>query len=160
MHGFDDQGSQFDHDGNLCNWWTAEDAFKYGVQVDRIVGQFNKYKVLGLNVNGKLTSGENIADLGGILASFYALNKYLEGSDIIDMSGLTARQLFFVSFAQLWRRKIRDEAAIRLLKIDPHSPNKFRVNGALTNLPEFYKQFGVVKGDKLFLSKDQRVNIF
>jgi putative endopeptidase len=114
-------------------------------------------------VPNRITKGENIADLGGLTASYYAMQTYLETSDsldLLDISGYNAAQLFFISFAQLWRRKMRKEAEIKLVKTDPHSPNKFRVNGVLTNMVEFYENFGVLPGEKLYKEKEDRVEIF
>lgn len=143
-HGFDDQGRHFDAAGNLKNWWTAEDERNYNTRAALIEKQFSNYIAMDtLRVNGKLTMGENIADLGGLKIAYLALQKSLEGKPrppTID--GYTPEQRFFLAFAQKWRRNTRPEALRLQIATDPHSPARLRVLGPLSNLPEFFKAFG------------------
>ncbi len=143
-HGFDDQGSQFDEIGNLRNWWQESDRAAYTARTDLVVQQYDGYEPLpGVHINGKLCLGENIADLGGLKIAFAAFERYLarEGEPP-KIDGFTARQRFFLGYAQSWRSKIRDEAQRVRLTIDPHSPGRYRVLGPLANLPEFFEAFG------------------
>ena len=151
-HGFDDQGRKFDLNGNLTDWWTADDAAKFTVKTDMVVDQFNNYKVLDtMRVNGKLTLGENIADLGGLAVAYEAFNTYSpQAKSNQKIDGFTPNQRFFLSWAQVWRSKYRDEAQANQIMTDPHAPGKFRCNGPLTNMPEFYEAFGVKEGDKMY----------
>ena len=161
-HGFDDQGRKFDYQGNLKDWWTDEDAKKFEVKTNMIVNQFNNYTVLDtLHVNGKLTLGENIADLGGLSVAYEAFKTYsaqAKSSGKID--GFTADQRFFLSWAQVWRSKMRPEAEANQIQTDPHSPGKFRCNGPLTNMAEFYEVFGIKQGDKMWRPETERVKIW
>ncbi len=161
-HGFDDQGRKFDHEGNLKDWWTAEDAKKFEVKTNMVVNQFNNYTVLDtMHVNGKLTLGENIADLGGLSVAYEAFKTYspqAKSKDKID--GFTADQRFFLSWAQVWRSKMRPEAEANQIQTDPHSPGRFRCNGPLTNMMEFYDVFGVKQGDKMWRPETERVKIW
>lgn len=161
-HGFDDQGRQFDADGNLVEWWTKEDADKFNEKVKILVEQANSFKVINdLSVNGELTLGENIADLGGVTVSLTALRKALKDNvDSPAIDGFTPLQRFFISYAQVWRQNIRDEEQIRRLKEDVHSPGIYRVNGTLPNVPEFYKAFNISEDSKLFLSNEKRAVIW
>ncbi|MBL7818771.1 MAG: M13 family metallopeptidase [Saprospiraceae bacterium] len=158
-HGFDDQGRKFDLNGNLKEWWTEDDAKKFMARADMVVDQFNNYKVLDtVRVNGKLTLGENIADLGGLAVAYEAFKTYspqAKGSQKID--GFTPEQRFFLSWAQVWRAKYRDEELANRILTDPHSPGKFRCNGPLTNMPEFYEVFGVKEGDKMYRPSKIRI---
>ncbi len=158
-HGFDDQGRKFDHEGNLKDWWTASDAQKFEVKTNMIVNQYNSYTVLDtMHVNGKLTLGENIADLGGLSVAYEAFKTYspqAKSKDKID--GFTADQRFFLSWAQVWRSKMRPEAEANQIQTDPHSPGRFRCNGPLTNMMEFYDVFGVKQGDKMWRPDTERV---
>jgi predicted metalloendopeptidase len=143
-HGFDDQGSQFDEVGNLRNWWQESDRAAYTSRTDLVVQQYDGYEPLpGVHINGKLCLGENIADLGGLKIAFAAFERYLarEGEPA-PIDGFTARQRFFMGYAQAWRSKFRDEAQRVRLTIDPHSPGRYRVLGPLANLPEFFAAFG------------------
>jgi len=163
-HGFDDQGRQFDARGNLRDWWTPKSAEEFKKRSGAIVQQYNEYEPLpGLHVNGELTQGENIADIGGIKLAYAALQKALdkhpeERNKKID--GFTPEQRFFLSFAAIWRSKIRDEDQKLRVKTDPHSPAQFRVNGPLSDLPEFQKAFNIPDGSPMVRPADKRVNIW
>jgi predicted metalloendopeptidase len=163
-HGFDDQGRQFDAVGNLRDWWTPKSAEEFKKRSGAIVQQYNEYEPLpGLHVNGELTQGENIADIGGVKLAYAALQKALdkhpeERNKKID--GFTPEQRFFLSFAAIWRQKIRDEDQKMRLTTDPHSPAQFRVNGPLSDLPEFQKAFNIPDGSPMVRSTDKRVNIW
>lgn len=160
-HGFDDEGRKYDADGNLTDWWTPADAESFEKRANMIREQYDGYVAVDtLRVNGKLTSGENIADLGGLKIAYYAYQKSIEGKRPPDMDGFTPEQRFFLSFANIWRSKIRDEAAKMYLGIDPHSPDKWRVNGTISNLPEFAKAFGCTAGAGGIRSAALRVNIW
>ena len=161
-HGFDDQGAKFDKDGNLKNWWTAEDIKKFDVKTNMVVEQYNNYKVLDtLSVNGKLTLGENIADLGGLAVAYDAFKTFSpQGKSDGTIDGFTADQRFFLSWAQVWRAKLRPEAEANQIQTDPHSPGKFRCNGPLTNMMEFYNVFGVKEGDKMWRPEAERAKIW
>ncbi|HJZ10750.1 MAG TPA: M13 family metallopeptidase, partial [Acidobacteriota bacterium] len=143
IHGFDDQGRQFDADGNLKNWWTAEDEKNYNSRAKLIEHQFNQYiGVDDLHINGKLTLGENIADLAGLKIAYVALQKaQKEKPQSEKIDGFTADQRFFLAFAQGWKRNVRPEQLRLMLATDPHSPAKFRVLGPLSNMPEFSTAF-------------------
>jgi putative endopeptidase len=142
-HGFDDQGRQFDAEGNLKNWWTDEDQKRYGQRASSIEKQYANYVVVDtMHINGKLTLGENIADIGGLKIAYLALQKSLEGKPHPEkIDGFTAEQRLFLAFAQGWRRNTRDEALRLMLTTDPHSPPRFRVMGTIANLPEFGQAF-------------------
>jgi predicted metalloendopeptidase len=163
-HGFDDQGRQFDATGNLRDWWSKKSADEYDKRRKAIVQQYNEYEPLpGLHLNGELTQGENIADIGGVKLAYAALQKALdkhpeEHNKKID--GFTPEQRFFLSFAAIWRSKIRDEDQKLRVKTDPHSPAQFRVNGPLSDLPEFQKTFNVPDGSPMVRPADKRVNIW
>jgi putative endopeptidase len=161
-HGFDDQGAQFDADGNLKNWWTEEDLKKFKEKTAMLVKQFNDYDAIdGMHVNGELTLGENIADLGGLTIAYYALKKSMEGKPAPEkIDGFTAEQRFFMSWAQGWRGNMRPEYLKNMIQTNPHSPGNFRGNGPLTNMPEFYEAFGVKEGDKMYRPKEQRAEIW
>ena len=161
-HGFDDQGAKFDKDGNLKNWWTEADIKKFEGKTNMVVEQFNNYKVLDtLSVNGKLTLGENIADLGGLAVAYDAFKTYsAQGKSDGTIDGFTADQRFFLSWAQVWRSKMRPEAQANQIQTDPHSPGKFRCNGPLTNIVEFYNVFGVKQGDKMWRPEIERAKIW
>lgn len=146
-HGFDDSGSQFDADGNLKNWWTEADKKAYRSRTDLVVKQFDAFEPLpGEHVNGKLTVGENIADLGGLKIAFAAWKKSLGGKTAPSLDGFTGEQRFFLGAAQVWRNHIRPEALSMRLKTDPHSPGRQRVIGPLSNLPEFFEAFECGEG--------------
>ena len=163
-HGFDDQGRQFDAAGNLRDWWTKKSADEYNKRRKAVVDQFNAYEPLpGMHVNGELTQGENIADLGGVKLAYAALQKALdknpqEREKKID--GLTPEQRFFLSYATIWKSKQRDEDLKLRLTTDPHSPAQYRVDGPLSNLPEFQKAFNIPDGSAMVRPADKRVNIW
>ena len=160
-HGFDDQGRKFDGDGNLRDWWTEEDAELFDERKNKLAAQYNGYEVIdGLTINGEFTSGENIGDLGGLGIAYKAYHISLEGKEAPVIDGLTGDQRFFLGWAQVWRGKIRDEEAKRLLTVDPHSPAKFRTNGATVNIDEFYQAFDVKEGDGMYLPPEDRVKIW
>jgi predicted metalloendopeptidase len=163
-HGFDDQGRQFDADGNLRDWWSKKSADEYNKRRQAVVDQYSAYAPLpGQHVNGELTQGENIADIGGVKLAYAALQKALDkqpGDRNKKIDGLTPEQRFFLSFAAIWRSKIRDEDQKMRLTTDPHSPAQFRVNGPLANMPEFQKAFNVPDGSAMVRPTDKRVNIW
>lgn len=160
-HGFDDQGRKSDGDGNLKDWWTKEDGQKFKERSDMMVKQYNEFKPIDtMRVNGKLTLGENIADLGGLTISYYAYKMSLNGKDAPVIDDMTGDQRFFAGWAQVWRRKYRDEELRRRLLTDPHSPSIYRVVGVVTNMPEFYAAYDVDENDKLFIPEDERVKIW
>lgn len=156
-HGFDDQGRQFDADGNLKDWWTEEDGTNFKKLADKFVVQYNAYYPLdSLHVNGELTLGENIADLGGIIIAFSAFKNTKQGKSGEKINGLTPDQRFFISFAQIWRGHSTKEALRNQILTDPHSPRKYRIIGPLSNFQPFYDAFGVQEGNQLFTPTDNR----
>jgi putative endopeptidase len=161
-HGFDDQGRQFDEEGNLVEWWTKEDADKFNEKVQVLVEQANSFVVINdMKVDGALTLGENIADLGGVTVSLTALKKALNGNvDTPAIDGFTPLQRFFISYSQVWRQNIREEEEMRRLKEDVHSPGVYRVNGTLPNVPEFYKAFNITEANKLYMPVEKRAIIW
>ena len=160
-HGFDDQGSQFDAEGNLKNWWTPADRKAFEALTSRLVAQFDAYEPLpGKHVNGKLTLGENIADLSGLQVSFKAYHLALGDQVAPVLDGLTGDQRFFYGFAQVWRGKTRDNQELKLLASDPHSPARFRAIGATMNSDGFAEAFAVKPGDKMYKSPEDRIRIW
>ncbi|MDR3582675.1 MAG: M13 family metallopeptidase [Candidatus Pacebacteria bacterium] len=167
-HGFDDQGALFDLHGNLSNWWTPEDKARFDAQTTKLAAQYDRYEILpGLHVNGKLTLGENIADLGGLVIAYDGLKLALEdaaragnGNTAAPAGGLTPYQRFFTNYAVTERGSIRDEALRLQVQTDPHSPSPCRVNGPLSDMTEFYDAFDVKKGDALWREEGDRVNIW
>lgn len=161
-HGFDDEGCQFDADGNLKNWWTESDKANFKKKTDMIVKQFNDCIAIdSMHVNGELTLGENIADLGGLTISYYAFKKSLEGKAAPEkIDGFTAEQRFFIAWAQGWRGNMRPEYLKNMVQTNPHSPGNFRGNGPLKNMTEFYEAFGVKEGDKMYRPKEERAEIW
>lgn len=160
-HGFDDEGRNFDSKGNLTSWWTADDSAKFVTKAHRIVEQFNGYTVLDtLHVNGELTLGENIADLGGVTIAYEAFKRTKQGRGNEKIDGLTPDQRFFVNFAAIWAGDIRPEAAAQRIITDPHSPALYRVNGTLSNIEPFYKAFNIKEGDKLYRPDSLRAKIW
>jgi predicted metalloendopeptidase len=160
-HGFDDKGSQSDGDGNLRNWWTAEDQARFKAKTDMLVKQYAAFEpVPGYHVNGELTLGENIGDNSGLAIAYKAYKISLHGQPAPVIDGLSGDQRFFMGFGQVWRSKMRDEAQINQVKTDPHSPGQFRANGTLRNQAAFYEAFGVKEGDKMYLKPEERVTIW
>ncbi|TAF66969.1 MAG: M13 family peptidase [Cytophagales bacterium] len=162
-HGFDDQGSQFDADGNLRMWWAIEDREKFEKRAQMIVEQYNEYTVLdSVHVNGKLTLGENIADIGGLTIAYDALMRSYQkkGGKPKAIDGFTAEQRFFLGWGQIWRSKYRNEVALERIKTDPHSPGYWRVNGTLSAFPAFFEAFGIQEGSKMRRNKDKIANIW
>ncbi len=160
-HGFDDKGSTFDGDGMLRNWWSDKDRAEFEARTRKLVDQYSGFRVLDdLNVNGEYTLGENIGDLGGISISLLAYKLSLEGREPPVIDGFTGVQRVFLGYAQIWRRKYREEELRRRIATDPHSPAKYRANGAVRNVPEFYEAFDVTEGDALYLPPEERVKIW
>ncbi|MFN5793401.1 MAG: M13 family metallopeptidase [Bacteroidota bacterium] len=160
-HGFDDQGSQFDEQGNMKNWWTKDDQTKFQAKTKMVVEQYNSYVAIdSLHVNGELTLGENIADLGGVSIAYAAFLKTEQAKKGEKLDGFTPQQRFFLSWAQIWRTNYTDAALKKQVNTNPHSPAMFRGNGPLTNLPEFYEAFGVKEGDKMFVPAEKRAKIW
>lgn len=160
-HAFDDQGSKYDADGNLRDWWTPEDRRRFAERTKALAAQYSAYQPLaGQHINGELTLGENIADLSGLTVAMRAYRLSLGGKPAPTLDGFTGEQRFFLGWAQVWREKIRDEQLRSQLLSDPHSPGEFRANGVASNLSEYYAAFGVKEGDKLFRPANQRVKIW
>lgn len=160
-HGFDDQGSQYDEKGNLNNWWTPEDLKKFQAKTKLIVSQFNKYTVLGnKHINGDATQGENIADLGGVVMGYEAFKKTAQYKNKEKISNLTPDQRFFLAYGYAWMVNIKDEALASQIMTDVHAPAQFRINGPLSNIPEFYKTFNVKPGNKMYQPDSLRVVIW
>ena len=163
-HGFDDQGSRYDGDGRLEDWWTDADRTAFEERTRALIAQYDALVPAGLgeenHVNGALTIGENIGDLGGLGIALKAYELSLGGAEPPVVDGLTGVQRLLLSWAQVWQQKSRDAETIRLLTIDPHSPNEFRCNQIVRNIDAFYEAFGVTAGDALYLPEDQRVTIW
>jgi putative endopeptidase len=160
-HGFDDQGSQYDKDGNLRNWWTDEDKAKFDAKTKALGEQFDAYTVLDtIHVIGKLTMGENIGDLGGLNAAYTAFKMTKQGQSEETIDGFTPDQRFFLSWAQVWRGNILPETAAQLIKTDPHSPGPYRTIGAPVNMDAWYKAFDVKPGDKLYKKPEDRIRMW
>jgi len=160
-HGFDDQGSQYDGDGNLRNWWTEKDLAEFKTRTSKLVAQYNGFAPLpGKTINGELTLGENIGDLGGMTIAHKAYQLSLNGQPAAVIDGFSGDQRFFMGWAQVWARKYREEELNQRLVTDPHSPSEYRCNGIVRNMPEFYAAFGVKEGDALFLKPNDRVKIW
>jgi putative endopeptidase len=160
-HGFDDQGSKYDDLGNLNNWWTTEDSVKFYTKTKMVVRQFNEYiAVDSLHINGELTQGENIADLGGIMMGYEAFKKTNQYKNHEIIGGLNPDQRFFLGYALAWMVNERPEVVSSQVRSDEHSPVKFRVIGPLTNMPELYSTFGIKKGDPMWRAEDVRVRIW
>jgi putative endopeptidase len=160
-HGFDDQGSKYDDMGNLNNWWTSEDSAKFTTKTKMIVKQYNEYiAVENLHINGELTQGENIADLGGIMMGYEAFKKTKQYKDHEVIAGLDPDQRFFLGYALAWMINERPEAIATQVRSNEHSPAKFRVIGPLTDMPEFYRTFGIKAGDAMWRGDSVRVKIW
>jgi putative endopeptidase len=160
-HGFDDKGSQFDGQGNLRNWWTAEDRARFSAKTRALSSQYSAFEAVpGYKLNGDLTLGENIADNSGLAIAYKAWRASLGGTEAPVIDGLSGEQRFFFGYAQVWRGKSREEATLQRIKSDPHSPNEFRVNGVVRNNSDFVSTFDVKPGDKLYLPPQERVSIW
>ncbi|MDB5476903.1 MAG: peptidase family protein [Phenylobacterium sp.] len=160
-HGFDDQGRKSDGDGVLRDWWTTEDAAKFEVQAKRLGAQYTAFEPLpGAHVNGQLTMGENIGDMGGLSLALDAYHASLHGKPAPVIDGFTGDQRIFLGWAQVWREKIRDETLRQRLVVDPHSPAYYRVDGTIRNIDGWYQAFGVKAGDKLYVPPEERVRIW
>ena len=160
-HGFDDQGSKYDGDGALKSWWSAEDRKKFDARTKALIEQYNQYEpIKGYKVNGALTIGENIGDLGGASIAYKAYQIALNGQPSPTLDGFTGDQRFFIGFAQVWSSMRRDELALERIKTDPHSPPEFRLKGVVVNVPQFYTAFDVKPGDAMFLAPEKRVKIW
>ncbi|MCU1442064.1 MAG: peptidase [Cryobacterium sp.] len=162
-HGFDDQGSKYDGDGRLTDWWTESDRAAFEERTRSLIEQYDGLapkQVPDHHVNGALTIGENIGDLGGLSIAWKAYLLSLGGDEPPVIDGLTAAERFFFSWAQAWQMKLRDEEAVRLLAIDPHAPNEFRCNQIASNIDQFYAAFGVTESDALYLAPEKRVTIW
>ncbi|MGE0030475.1 MAG: M13 family metallopeptidase [Steroidobacteraceae bacterium] len=160
-HGFDDRGRQYDGDGNLRDWWTAEDNDKFRQKAAGLVKQYSSFEALpGLNVNGELTLGENIGDLSGAAVAYAAYIASLDGAEPPVIDGYSGRQRFFLGYGQSWRTKWREGLMREVVLTDPHSPSEFRANGVVSNMDEFYAAFGVREGDKLWRPAAERVKIW
>jgi len=160
-HGFDDQGRNYDADGNLVNWWTASDGEKFKTRAQVMVDQFNKFEPLpGKFINGEATLGENIADYGGILLGWDAFVKTEQYKKGESKGGYTPAQRYFMGYALGWLGHRREESLAQRLLTDVHSPGKWRVNGPFANIPEFHEAFGVKDGDNMWLGQSERVMIW
>jgi putative endopeptidase len=160
-HGFDDEGSQFDGTGNLRVWWTDEDRKRFEAKTRLLVAQYAAFSPFaGYHVNGELTLGENLADLTGLVISHQAYQLSLKGKDAPTIDGITADQRFYMGWSQSWKAKERDESLRQQVLTNVHSPEMYRANGPIRNIPEFYMAFGVKEGDKHYLPPDRRVKIW
>jgi putative endopeptidase len=160
-HGFDDQGRKIDATGVLRDWWTAEDAKRFVAESDKIVAQFDSYEAVpGMHINGRLTLGENIADLGGLLVAIDAYHASLDGRPAPAIDGLTGDQRLFLSYAQAWRSKTRDDAVRAQIASNPHSPEPFRVIGPTRNVDGWYAAFDVAPAHKYFLKPENRARVW
>ena len=160
-HGFDDQGRQFDKDGNLKDWWTAEDAERFNTRAQVMVDFFNNIEVLpGLNANGQLTLGENIADHGGLQVAYQAFKNATKNAPLADVDGFTPEQRFFLAYSGVWAGNIRDEQIRVYTKSDPHSLGRWRVNGALPHINAWYEAFGITENDPMYIAPEKRASIW
>jgi putative endopeptidase len=161
-HAFDDSGARFDANGNLNNWWSEEDLKQFTARGDKLADQYSAIEVLdSLYINGKFTLGENIGDLGGVLGAYDGLQRYLEENGRPDkIDGFTPEQRFFLSWATVWRTKMREEALRTRIKTDPHSPGQYRAYVPLQNVDAFYEAFDVKEGDKMYIAPEDRVRIW
>jgi predicted metalloendopeptidase len=161
-HGFDDSGARYNAEGNLVDWWTAEDLKQFTALGTALANQYSALEPLpGIHVDGKFTLGENIGDLGGVNAAFDGLQMYLKENGnpgLID--GFTPEQRFFISWTTVWRTKMRDEALKSQVKTDPHSPGMYRAYVPIQNLDAFYQAFGIQKGDGMYVEPNSRVKIW
>jgi predicted metalloendopeptidase len=160
-HGFDDQGSKYDGDGVLRNWWTDTDAAEFKKRTEKLVAQYNAAEPLpGVHVNGEFTLGENIGDLGGLSIAYKAYTISLSGRPSARIDGMTGEQRLFAGWAQIWRSKYRDAEQRRRILADPHAPPKFRVNIPVSNMDAFYEAFDVNASDRMYRKPEDRVTIW
>jgi putative endopeptidase len=160
-HGFDDQGRKYDSSGRLRDWWTDKDGKDFDARADKLGASYEKIDILpGAHINGKLTMGENIADLGGLLTALDAYHESLHGQPAPVIDGLTGDQRFFLGFAQIWRGKTRDDALRQQMVSDPHSPEKARIDGVVPNVDAWYRAFDVQPGDKMYRAPADRTRIW
>jgi putative endopeptidase len=160
-HGFDDQGSQYDDKGNMKNWWKKEDGEKFKSKTGGVVKQYNNFTVLNdLHVNGELTLGENLADIGGLAIAYDAFKLTKQGQDTTKIDGFTPDQRFFLGYAQVWRLKNRDEILRTRINTDPHSPEMFRINGPAFNFDPFYAAFNIKEDAKMYIKPADRAKIW
>ncbi len=160
-HGFDDQGSRYDAEGNLVNWWTEEDLMAFQRRGRKLIKQYGQYQVFDdLKVNGQLTLGENIGDLSGATIGYKAYQLALAGQEAPVIDGLTGDERFFIGFTQIWRAKYKEEALRNRVRTDPHSPSHFRANGPLGNMPEFYQTYDLKPTDAMYIPEEDRVKIW
>jgi predicted metalloendopeptidase len=162
-HGYDDEGRKYDAEGNLNEWWSKKDAEEFDARAQKVVNEYDAFETLpGVHVNGKLTLGENLADLGGVSIAYDALERALakDPSKRKTIDGFTPEQRFFISFSQVWRTNIRDAEARRLVTVDPHSPGRFRAVGPLVNFPEFFQAFDIKPGDRMWRDPDLRAHVW
>jgi putative endopeptidase len=161
LHGFDDAGRQYDAVGNLRDWWTADDATQFKARADAVVAQYDAYRVLDtVSVNGRLTLGENIADIAGLSIAYEALQLALRDQPRQTIDGFTPEQRFFLAYAQARRAAFRPQQLGLMVQNDPHAPNKFRVIGPLSNMPEFAQAFGCKEGDPMVRGEGARIRIW
>jgi putative endopeptidase len=160
-HGFDDSGRQYDADGTLRDWWTKDDASNFKERANKVRDQFFGFKVLdSIKVNGQLTLGENLADLGGLAIAYDAFKKTTQGKSKTKIDGFTPDQRFFLSWAQIWRSNQLPESTAQRILTDPHAPDMYRVNGPLSNIDAWYQAFNIQPGDPLYKSKEQRIKVW
>lgn len=160
-HGFDDQGRKSDGDGVLRDWWTEEDAANFQKLATKLGAQYETYEpIAGFSLNPTLTMGENIGDLGGLAMAYHAYKLSLNGEEAPVLDGLTGDQRFFMAWAQVWKRQVRDEALKNQIATGPHSPARYRVNGIVRNMDAWYDAFNVTEGDDLYVAPEDRVQIW
>lgn len=160
-HGFDDQGRQYDAEGNLKDWWTKTDAEQFTHRANKVVDQYGAYEVLpNVKVNGNLTLGENLADIGGLNIAYTALQKALAGKAPAKIAGFTPEQRFFLAWAQIWRVNGTEQFFNQQVLTDPHAPGRFRTNGPLMNMPQFYEAFGCKPGDQMVKPAGEQIKIW
>jgi putative endopeptidase len=160
-HGFDDSGRQYDADGTLRDWWTKTDADAFKQRADKVVAHFGDYRVLDtVAVNGRLTLGENLADLGGLAIAYDAFKMTEQGKSGQPIDGFTPDQRFFLSWAQIWRANALPEMQAQLILTDSHSPGMYRCNGPISNMDSFYKAFNVQPGDKMYKPESERIKVW
>ena len=160
-HGFDDQGRLFDKDGNMSDWWTAEDAEKFNAKSQVLVAQFDEVEIVpGVHANGKLSLGENIGDHGGLSISYTAMRNAIAGKNIGLIDGFTPDQRFYLSYGAIWAQNATDEEKVRLTKLDVHSLAVNRVNVSLRNFQTFFDAFGIKEGDPMWRPESERVHIW